>query len=104
MTSHTKRYIEIEDVLTLKLICKECGSSLEIPVTRDIGRSQDLFKLDVCPICKSSWPESAESSIQPEISGLSTALKKLREKLKSPHIGVMLTLEVAEETPKEAKL
>lgn len=77
MTSQTKRYIELADILTLKLSCKGCGSSLEIPISRDISGRADSQKLSYCPICQKPWANLGGATFQPLFAGFGTAVQKL---------------------------
>lgn len=101
MTSQTKRYIELSDLLTLKLTCKGCGSALEIPISRNLSGREDDLKLKVCPICLKPWALRDEANYHPAISGFTAAVHTLAGAV--GNLGFSLTIEVTDEKPKESK-
>ena len=67
MTSQTKHYIEIKDLLALRCDCKTCGASLSLPLKEDAARS-----IEACPACGKVW---AHGENQKQIGGLLSKLK-----------------------------
>jgi hypothetical protein len=60
MTSQTKHYIEIKDLLTLRCDCKNCETSLSLALNDSATKS-----LGCCPSCNKDW---AQGQNQKEIS------------------------------------
>jgi hypothetical protein len=97
MTSETQRFIELSDILSLKLKCKGCGSALTIPSTRQMAMREELGKLSTCPICRKPWATLEGSTYEPLIIEFVSSLNKLRTAFKDAPIGFALTFEVADE-------
>ena len=51
MTSQTKRYIELPDILTLHFACVRCGTNLSVPMMNEVR----LDALHQCPNCREPW-------------------------------------------------
>lgn len=92
MTSQTKKFIEVSDILALRCECRhgKCRTSLTIPVEDVSGREMRL-----CPTCKESWAQLLESSYESLITEFVEKLRKLKEAEK--HLGCGLTLEIKDE-------
>lgn len=103
MTSQTKRYIELSDVLALRFTCKGCGSALDIPISKPLNGREDKEKLNTCPVCLQRWALRNEGNYHPAIAGFTTALKTLSDVLNMGEVGFSLTIEVKDEKPKEPK-
>jgi len=54
MTSQTKKFIELSDILAFHFRCKRenCGTELSVPLQTTFGRHQVA---DSCPNCGSDW-------------------------------------------------
>jgi len=64
MTSQTKQYIELSDLVALRFECKNCKTAVLIP----LGQAFDLNKLRDCPACGRDFISSSTSaSIDQEI-------------------------------------
>jgi hypothetical protein len=97
MTSQTQKFIELCDILALKLECKSCHSSLAIPSERHMAAREEIGKLGSCPICRAPWAILGGSSYEPLIIEFVSALNKLRGAFNNAPIGFNLTLEVTGE-------
>jgi len=102
MTSQTHKFIELSDILTLKLQCNDCGSYLAIPSSRDMTTREELGKLSDCPVCRKHWATISGASIEPTIYQFTGALNTLRTAMKIAPVGFSLTLEVADDHDEEA--
>ena len=103
MTSQTRRFIELSDILSLALKCKGCGSTLTIPSSRDVSNRDSAGKLSFCPICQRTWANSQGATCAPDIAKFSTALSALREAITDTGIGFTLTLETSSDPVSTAK-
>ena len=54
MTSQTRKFIEIADIVGLRFECKneQCGASLSLPFHQGINRTDTLER---CPHCGKQW-------------------------------------------------
>lgn len=103
MTSQTKRFIELSDILSLHFECAHCGAALLIPLSKEIF----VKKLYACPHCGRQWIKRLEGgSIESTISDCVERLKALKEALSGGlYDGFCLTLEVkGEEEPPQDQL
>jgi hypothetical protein len=103
MTSQTKKYIELSDLLVLKMTCKGCGSALEIPMSRSLSGREDDLKLKACPVCLAPWALRDDANYHPAISGFTAAVKTLANAVTVGNLGFSLTIEITDEKPKEPK-
>jgi hypothetical protein len=51
MTSQTKHYIELSDILSLCFTCKDCKMALSFPAFENLKAK----KLAQCPACNEPW-------------------------------------------------
>lgn len=103
MTVKTKRYIELADILTLTLTCKGCGSSLEVPISVDLGRRENYQKLDTCPVCLNPWVSQNGATHHSVIAALPSAIAKLRNVMETANLGFALAIEVSNDRPESEK-
>jgi hypothetical protein len=96
MTSQTKHYIEVSDILSVRCDCKHCGASLSLPLSRDVGKS-----LLVCPQCNKGWARLDNSTEETLISEFALKVEKLVSSL--PRLGFNLLLEIASDPASTAK-
>jgi hypothetical protein len=94
MTEEIKKFIELSDVLSLKLTCKHCVSELSIPSSRDMLRPEERGKLNDCPVCGRNWATVNESSCEITIAKFVDALNQLRGTLKNFPAGFSFMLEI----------
>jgi hypothetical protein len=97
MTTEIKKFIELEDVLSLRLECKGCHSELIISSGRDLRKSEEQGKLSDCPVCRKPWASVNGSSCEITIARFLESLNALRGTLKTFPVGFSLTLEVKNE-------
>ena len=75
MTVQTKHFIELSDIVALRLECKKCGTTL----TSLVGDKIDARALRVCPQCSEPWASlPGGSTIELELLKLVAALKETR--------------------------
>ncbi len=68
MTEQTKRFIELADIIGLRLSCKQCGSSLSIP-------REKLARLpNLCVNCETEWDAFNSDEMQKKITALVDAM------------------------------
>ena len=94
MTTQTKKFIELSDILSLRCECRQgtCRTSLVIPLADVSGR---VFA--VCPSCKEPWAKFLESTYELLIADFLEKLKRLNE----ARLGCALTLEIKDEDNKK---
>ncbi len=101
MTSHTKQFIELSDIVGLQLECKKCGISLLAggeTLTATLVESHNTT-LSQCPTCNSPWTVPATIPTQ---MGYDTEVKKflrLIEEIRriEKHIGCRIRFEIKED-------
>lgn len=90
MTSQTKHYIEVSDILAIRCECRECHAVLTLPLSRNPGKS-----LLVCPRCKKAWARQENTTSEILIDEFSQKVDQLAATL--PHLGFTLMLEIKHE-------
>jgi hypothetical protein len=104
MTSQTKKFIELSDVISLRLKCKSCASELLIPSSRDIDNREEQGKLSECPVCRKDWALVNGSTCESTIAKFMSSLNKLRAEMKSFPAGFFLAFEINnDEVPNDEK-
>jgi len=96
VTSQTKHYIELSDILTLRFDCKnpKCGASLTASV-RDFRQNA----LNYCPLCKEGWALINGTTCEAAIGDFIDAFRKLERMLGSSRdfpAGFNLRIEIKE--------
>jgi hypothetical protein len=89
MTSQTKHYIDLSDVMAVRCECKGCGAVLSLSLSKGI----DARKLQRCPNCFDEWAESSGSTIQVAIQQAMDSFLVLQRAMESRK-GFSMTLEV----------
>jgi hypothetical protein len=106
MTTQTKRFIELSDILALRFECKECHSELLVSSLQDISKREELGKLNNCPVCRKPWASISGSTCELTIAEFLTALNKLRGLIGTHRdafpAGFVLTVEIKDK--EQAKL
>ena len=75
MTIQTKHFIELSDIIALRLDCKNCFASL----TCSRGDKIEAKLLRVCPQCNEPWAAlPGGSTIELEITKLVSALREAK--------------------------
>ncbi len=88
MTSQTKHYIEMSDILSVRCDCKECGASLSLPLASNLAYS--LFK---CPKCGKPWVRFEGGTYELTITNFMKGMEELKGLL--PNAGFNLQFEVS---------
>ena len=78
MTTQTKKFIELSDILALRFECKKCGSELLISSLRDISNRDEQGKLSTYPVCRNPWASVGGSTCELAIAEFLSSLNKLR--------------------------
>jgi hypothetical protein len=98
MTTQTKKFLELSDILALRFECKKCGSELLISSLRDISNRDEQGKLSNCPVCRNPWASVGGSTCELAIAEFLTVLNKLRGMLGTHEgafpAGFALTVEI----------
>jgi hypothetical protein len=90
MTIQAKRFIELSDILGLRLRCGECAAELSLPFTGEIR----VKKLRTCPHCNAAWTTNG-TSIEPAIEDAMRSIRILANLLQGGYkAGFSLTLEI----------
>jgi hypothetical protein len=105
MTTQTKTFIELADIIGLQLTCKQCGCSLAMETAKDNGTVNNLLAdnntvLTKCPTCGHAWTENV--NLRTFDSDIKELFRKLRDLKKAePKFGCAITLEIAESAEPE---
>ena len=91
MTSQTKVYIEMSDILSLRCDCKECGASLSLPLSFGVAKS-----MLACPKCRKPWLQYEGGTYQITVDEFAKTIEALKHIL--PTVGFKLYIEIAPET------
>jgi len=77
MTTQTKKFIELSDILALRFECKKCGSELLISSLRDISNRDEQGKLSTIQ-CAVIRGQCCGSTCELAIAEFLSSLNKLR--------------------------
>ncbi len=102
MTSQTKYYVELSDILAVRCECKHCHATVSLPFGRDV-RTEGLYS---CPGCNGPWTKlgpGENRSIDSSVRTFVDSMNKFREILQRANElqgkgGFVLSLEVRMET------
>jgi hypothetical protein len=103
MTSETRKFIGVSDIIALRLECRSCGCSLLIDVSRDGGPVENLmlkenFTLAKCPTCSHPWTANQIGGVVGWDSEIKEFLRKMRAlKQVEEKFGCAITLEIRNE-------
>jgi hypothetical protein len=92
MTGQTKHFIEVTDIIALRLLCKECHAELSVPIDKNIR----VKSLRACPNCNAPWTWREESSIEPIVQKVVDAINGLGAAIGPDRfpLGCLLRLEI----------
>lgn len=78
MTSQTKKFIEISDMVGLRFECKnpQCGVSLSLPMQQGVSRTDTLQR---CPHCGKAWTMFEDSDYAVQFKRLLDLLRAISE-------------------------
>ena len=100
MTTQTKQFIELTDIVAFRFNCKNCGSTLSLPVSDERTR----LVLDLCPNCKTQWAMTHGIAPDQFILGFREALKRIQATMvKDSKLEFTMMLEIAPEAEPPAK-
>ncbi len=88
MTSQTKYYIEVSDIVALRFECRTCRAVLTLPLVADIGKS--VLR---CPKCKNGWTQMEHASHEPLIEEFVRQVDTLAHIV--PGLGFSFSLELS---------
>jgi hypothetical protein len=105
MTSHTKHYIDLSDIVALRLECKHCRGTISLPIHSEI-RAQSLR---ACPNCNEHWAslhqganmEIAITNLVDTLKDFELAFRKRSEF--SQEGGFLLSVEINSEAFEQAE-
>lgn len=101
MTTQVKIYIEVSDIIGLRLQCKTCGCSLILETEKDSGTVNNLLAanntlLQKCPTCHAPWTQALNPQTIAD-SDIKDLFRKIRDLKKSEQgFGCSVTLEIKE--------
>ena len=105
MTTQTKIFIELADIIGLRLQCNTCKCSLAMETEDETGTVNNLLAgnntvLLKCPTCGANWTEPASRQAVADTS-LKELFRKLQDVKRAERgFGCSITLEIAQ--PQEA--
>jgi uncharacterized paraquat-inducible protein A len=99
VTSQSKTYIELRDIIAIRFECKKCQASISMPVSINMNFAH------ACPNCGAAWTSVMQASIQKElkscvdaIAGMALSLKNWEQVMAAGGSkGFTLSLEISEE-------
>jgi len=103
MTSQTKKFIELSDIIGLRLKCRnpECDTALLVGIERETSTLSDLLAasnqvMAKCPTCRNEWATlSKHAPFDSEIKHLLRLINDVKKL--EPKFGCSLMLELKEE-------
>ena len=107
MTIQTKHFIELTDLIALRLTCKHCGATLSLLLSDAklaMGENSQSTFLSSCPSCHRNWADLGETTYEPQIKKATAALNRLTQLLHGESavpLGFSLTLEITPEAVPE---
>jgi len=83
MTVQTKQFIDLSDVLSVRFTCRNCDTSLSMPIADDKLKKSDRVNnfIDNCPSCGRPWVNMGGSNSEQLVTRFTTALNLLKETL-----------------------
>jgi hypothetical protein len=87
MTNQTKQFIEMSDILAVRLECKDCGSSLLVALGKTVRPPY------VCPNCNVPWWDDPDSPALKALDSFLVGIKRIGPLMKNQ--SVALSLEVS---------
>jgi len=98
MTAQLKHFIDISDIVSLRMQCRHCEATLSLP----ISEKMEVQPLRTCPSCNEPWASlPSGNTIENPITDLAKAIKVLErvkqardEWAKDPNRGFSISLEI----------
>jgi DNA replicative helicase MCM subunit Mcm2 (Cdc46/Mcm family) len=91
VTTQTKQYIELSDLLALRYECKECQTSVTVPI-----KGFDTVPVTHCPKCRKGWTIVDNTSYKEDIEYFVTSAVRLKDVLRA--MGFNLSIEVKQQS------
>jgi ribosomal protein S27AE len=79
MTTQTKTFIELPDILAVRVECGKCHSTVTMP----IARNMNFAGMKRCPNCGNAWLAVEMSSIEPQIKACAESIRATVDELKN---------------------
>jgi ribosomal protein S27AE len=106
MTSQTQTFIELSDILSVRVECGKCQSTVTIPITREMN----LGGMRRCSNCGNAWLAVEMTSIEEQVKDCAATIRATVDELRNWHKtlatmgskGFSLTLEIQPEPPEES--
>src|ERR1700681_4287382 len=90
MTIQAKHFIELSDIVGVRLRCGECSAELSLPFVGELR----VKKLKTCPHCNAAWTTNG-TSMEPAIEEVVRAVRTMANLLNGGFkVGFSLTLEI----------
>ncbi|HUK46067.1 MAG TPA: hypothetical protein VLW06_00680, partial [Terriglobales bacterium] len=76
MTSQNKKFVELSDILALRLECKrgKCRTSITIPFAQNLMGKE----VRTCPSCGEPWAQFGEASYETVVTDFADKLRRFR--------------------------
>jgi len=105
VTTTTQTFIELADILSLRMECGKCHSTVTVPIARDMS----FAGMKRCSNCGTAWLTFDMSTIEPQINACASAIRSTVDELNSwrktldavGSAGFSLTIEITSEEPPE---
>jgi uncharacterized CHY-type Zn-finger protein len=94
MTTQTRHYIEVSDIVAIRCECNKCHAVLTLPLSKDVGEA-----LLVCPRCGKGWARQENTTAQLLINEFAQKAEQLASTI--PFMGLSLSLEVKLDAPED---
>ena len=78
MATQTKVFIELSDVIGLRMECGMCGTTVTLPIKRDMG----FDGVQHCPSCGRAWLSFDKTTFHPQLKACIEAIRVAAEGLK----------------------
>jgi ribosomal protein S27AE len=79
MTTQTKTFIELSDILSVRVECGKCHSTVTIPIDRKMSFSG----MGHCPNCGEAWLQAGPTTKEPEMKACFEMIRATADILKN---------------------
>jgi hypothetical protein len=98
VTIQTKQYVELSDIVSIRVECNKCRTALCFEMPKEFNTGS----LVTCPNCNAWWAAAPNSaSVEPAIARFLSAFRELNDSIKTKKqtgtIGFALLLEIEQE-------
>jgi hypothetical protein len=108
MTTQTKTFIELSDIIGMRLQCKKCGCALSLGPDKD-GETMGVVLsaaspvMGKCPACNAPWTQAPNPTVMWD-SDIKELFRRLRSlKKMEDGFGCAIAIEIKQEEPDEAE-